>query len=92
MGARLQSQHQSSLPLPDKGDAETGTQLIGKGRALHGKGLQDAMLQVSQAPGTIWQVPLRRTPSRCTALLLPTNQGMSSYGLVAICKPGPGKL
>ena len=41
-------------PLHDKGDAETGTQLIGKGRALHGKGVQDAMLQVSQAPGTNW--------------------------------------
>ncbi len=49
------------------------------------------MLEVSRVPGTIWQEPLRKTPSRHTALHLPTNQGMSSYGLVAICKPGPGK-
>ena len=75
--------------LHDEGNAEIG---IGKGRALHGKGLQDAMLQVSRAPGTNWQVPLRKRSSRCTALLLPTNQGMISYGLLAICKPGPGKL
>ncbi|DBA77848.1 TPA: hypothetical protein ACH3X1_009202 [Trebouxia sp. C0004] len=35
-------------PMYDEGDAETGTQLIGKGRALHGEGLHDAMLQVSR--------------------------------------------
>ncbi len=47
-------------PLYDEGNAETGTQLIGKGR--------------------------------CTPLLLPTNQEISSYGLPATRKPGPGKL